>query len=61
MRRYKRVKCLKKIGIDSKTLETMKTSTWKAIIKEESVEIMNRDIQQKKHEEIDIPEGSTCK
>ena len=35
------------IGIESKTLEKMKKSTWKAIIKEKSEEIMNREIQQK--------------
>ena len=35
------------IGIESKTLEKMKKSTWKAIIKEKSEERMNREIQQK--------------
>ena len=34
------------IGIESKTLEKMKKSTWKAIIKEKSEERMNREIQQ---------------
>ena len=34
------------IGIESKTLEKMKKSTWKAIIKVKSEEIMNREIQQ---------------
>ena len=29
MRKYKRVKCFFEIGIDSKTLEKMKKSTWK--------------------------------
>ena len=41
----------------------MKKSTWNAIIKEKSEERMNREIQQKNynHEEIEIPEGGTCK
>ena len=50
------------IGIESKTQEKMKKSTWKAIIKEKSEESMNREIQQKyNHEDIDISEGCTCK
>ena len=50
------------IGIESKTQEKMKKSTWKAIIKEKSEERMNREIQQKyNHEDIDISEGCTCK
>ena len=51
------------IRIESKTLEKMKKSTWKAIIKEKSEERMNREIQQKNynHEEIEISEGDTCK
>ena len=35
------------IGIESKTLEKIKKSTWKAIVKEKSEERMNREIQQK--------------
>ena len=35
------------IGIDSKTLEKMKKSTWKAIIKKKSEERINRELQQK--------------
>ena len=51
------------IGIESKTLEKMKKSTWKAIIKEKSEERINREIQHKNynHEEIDISEECTCK
>ena len=44
MKKYKRV--VFEIGIDSKTLEKIKKSTWKAIIKENSEERMNRKIQQ---------------
>ena len=46
MRKYKRVVFFK-IGIDSKTLEKKKKSTWKAIIKENSEERINREIKQK--------------
>ena len=46
MKKYKRVVFFE-IGIESKTLEKMKKSTWKAIIKEKSEERMNREIQQK--------------
>ena len=36
----------------------MKKSTWRAIIKEKSEEIMNREINKNyNHEEIDIHEG----
>ena len=34
------------IGIESKTVVKIKKSTWKAIIKEKSEEIINREIQQ---------------
>ena len=47
MKKYNRVKSFFEIGIESKTLEKMKKSTWKAIIKEKSEEKMNRQIQQK--------------
>ena len=47
MKKSKRVKSLFEIGIESKTLEKMKKSTWKAIFKEKSEERMNREIQQK--------------
>ena len=61
MRKYKRVVFFE-IGIESKTLEKMKKSTWKAIIKEKSEERMNREIQKNyNHEEIEISEGDTCK
>ena len=46
MKKYKRVVFFE-IGIESKTLEKMKKSAWKAIIKEKSEERMNREIQQK--------------
>ena len=63
MKKYKRVVFFE-IGIESKTLEEMKKSTWKAIIiKEKSEERMNREILTKNynHEEIKISEGCTCK
>ena len=44
MRSYKTVKCLKKIGIDSKIIKNGEF-IWKAIIKEASEERMNREIQ----------------
>ena len=46
MKKYKRVVFFK-IGIETKTLEKIKKSTWKAIIKEKSEERMNKEIQQK--------------
>ena len=51
------------IGIESKTLEKMKKSTWKAIIKEKSEERMNREIQQNTTtmKKLRISEGCTCK
>ena len=61
MKKYKRVVFFE-IGIESKTIEEMKKSTWKAIIKEKSEERMNREIQQDyNHEEIKIYEECTCK
>ena len=58
MKKYNRVKSFFEIVIESKTLEKVKKSTWKAIIKEKSAERMNREIQKKyNHEEIGIPEG----
>ena len=46
MRKYKRVRMLKNMNKQQITIKNEK-STWKAIIKEKSEEIMNREIQKK--------------